>query len=164
MYSCIGLFGTCGQSKWREPFIAEYKELGVNYFNPQVEHWDPSCAVLEAQHLKSDSIILFPVTGETFGFGSLAESGFSILHCISMNSMRDVVIMVDMKLDDEIVARSPEMAKDSMRARKLVVEHLRRIDLPGVWLVNDLKTMLSLSIDLWKSQIRRTSMRTAIVA
>ena len=36
---CVGLFGTCDKSTWRDPFMAKYKELGINYFNPVVEDW-----------------------------------------------------------------------------------------------------------------------------
>ncbi len=70
----VGLFGTCGGSLWREPFEAKYNEQGIVFFNPQVDDWNPSMADIEAQHLAEDEIILFPITGETYGTGSLAES------------------------------------------------------------------------------------------
>ena len=79
---CIGLFGTCGTSTFRKDlFIPKYESIGlkdgVDFFNPQVKNWSPNCAVLEAQHLAEDSIILFPITHETYGLGSLSEIGFS---------------------------------------------------------------------------------------
>ena len=64
---CIGLFGTCGGSKWRDEFMAAYEERGINFFNPQVADWTPECAEIEADHLVNDDVILFPVTNETFG-------------------------------------------------------------------------------------------------
>ena len=79
---CIGLFGTCGNSRWRDAFIEKYKELGIAFFNPQVEDWTPDCAVEEARHLAEDRIILFPVTSETYGIGSIAETGFCVLQAI----------------------------------------------------------------------------------
>jgi len=30
----VGLFGTCGNSKWRDPFIKKLNQLGVTYYNP----------------------------------------------------------------------------------------------------------------------------------
>ena len=80
MKTTIGLFGTCGNSTWRDNFIALYKEKGINYFNPQLPEgtWTPECADIENQHFKKDDVILFPVTNETTAFGSLAEVGFSI--------------------------------------------------------------------------------------
>ena len=69
----IGLFGTCGNSLWRDQFISVYKEKGIEYFNPQKEDWCPEDADIEAQHLVQDEIVLFPVTDESYGCGSLAE-------------------------------------------------------------------------------------------
>jgi hypothetical protein len=58
---CIGLFGTCGKSIWRKPFIEKHNEFGIKYFNPQVPTWDPSCAVKEAYHLAHDDILIYPL-------------------------------------------------------------------------------------------------------
>ena len=68
MKKCIGLFGTCGNSTWRQDtFIPRYLELGmkdgVDFFNPQVDDWDDVMAQNEADHLATDGIIIFPVTG-----------------------------------------------------------------------------------------------------
>ena len=71
-----GLFGTCGTTTWRQEFIDAYKDFAIDYFNPQVADWNPELAVLEAQHLVHDDIIVFPVTAQTYGTGSLAETGF----------------------------------------------------------------------------------------
>lgn len=59
---CVGLFGTCGGSKWRNNFMLKYNEMGINYFNPQVDDWKPELAEIEAEHLVNDDIVLFPVT------------------------------------------------------------------------------------------------------
>lgn len=58
----IGLFGTCGGSKWRDQFMVKYDNLKINYFNPQVDDWNATFADIEADHLVNDEIILFPVT------------------------------------------------------------------------------------------------------
>lgn len=31
---CIGLFGTCGSSKWRETFIEMFKRASIDFFQP----------------------------------------------------------------------------------------------------------------------------------
>jgi len=36
---------------------------GVDFFNPQVDDWDDVMAQNEADHLATDGIIIFPVTG-----------------------------------------------------------------------------------------------------
>src|SRR5271156_2620325 len=90
----IGLFGTCAGSQWREPFKAAYEIEQITYFDPQVPNWTPECAVVEAEHLADDEIVLFPVTGESYGTGSLAETGFSILQAIRLDDRRDFIIMI----------------------------------------------------------------------
>lgn len=146
MSPCVGLFGTCGNSKWRKTFIEAYDAAGIDYFNPQVDEWDPAFAEIEADHLAEDEIILFPVTGETYGTGSLSETGFSILNAIQLNRHRYFVIMIDRDLDaslDDPIAR-----KESIRARALVAKHLERQELANLYVVRSLEDMLAVSVQL----------------
>lgn len=161
---CIGLFGTCGGSQWRERlFLPKYKECDIKCYNPQVEDWDPSLAAVEAEHLADDQIVLFPITNETYAFGSLAETGFSILNAMKLDDRRSFVIYIaqdiaakDPKgnmLDDQLLAdgsKNPSSkAKDSLRTRALVKEHLKKLRLPNVYLVDSLEEMLDVSLKLW---------------
>jgi len=142
----VGLFGTCGGSRWRDPFMVKYKEFGISYFNPQVENWDPSCAEEEARHLADDAIILFPITSETYATGSLSEVGFSILNAIRLDDRRDFVIMIEMDLLEHL---TDEVArKESLRARALVKQHLKKLRLSNVYLVDTLEEMLEVSLQL----------------
>jgi hypothetical protein len=145
----IGLFGTCGGSKWRQPFIEKYKSLGIPYFNPQVDDWKPECAVEEARHLAEDEIILFPVTGETAGLGSLSEVGFSILHALDLNDRRDIVVLIETKLSNAVTDKAERDA--SLRSRKLVAEHLKKLRLKNVYIVDTLEEMLEASILLYRA-------------
>lgn len=171
---CVGLFGTCGGSQWREQlFIPKYDELGIAWYNPQVEDWDPSLAEVEADHLANDAIILFPVTNETYAFGSLAETGFSMLNAMKLDDRREFVIYVaqdiaavDPKgnpLDDQLNpdgTKNPNSrAKDSLRARALVKQHLVKLRLPNVYLVDSLEEMLDVSLQLWESVKLRYPLR-----
>ena len=149
MKVCVGLFGTCGKSKWRDPFIETYQKAGSAFFNPQVDNWTPECAVEEAKHLAEDAVILFPVTGETYGTGSLAEIGFSILNAIRLDDRRDFVIFVDQKLDDCLMTDNPPMAKDSIRARILVKQHLKKLNIANLYYVDAIDVMLELSVRLY---------------
>lgn len=155
----IGLFGTCGSSKWREPFMKAYKEQGINYFNPVKEDWKVEDAQIEAEHLANDEIICFPVTDETYAFGSLGEVGFSILQAIKLNQRREIIIMIDPDMKSEVInGNSPsagtaavvadQKRKDSIKARALVMAHLKKIDYPNVWIVKSLENMLKLSLHL----------------
>ena len=154
--NCIGLFGTCGGSKWRDPFMAKYQELGIEYYNPQVPNWTPDCAVEEAEHLASDQIILFPITDETYATGSLAESGFSILNAIKLDDRRDFVILISPTLQEELMKKNPDTAKESLRARALVNQHLKKLNFSNLYVVETLEEMLAVSIILWDSyQVRK---------
>lgn len=153
---CIGLFGTCGNTTWRkEMFIPAYEQMGlvngVDFFNPQVADWKPELAQIEAEHLAEDSIILFPVTKETYGTGSLAETGFSILQAIKFDDRRDLVILIDETLDESLMADKVP-AKESLRARALVKQHLKKLAYTNLYVVDTLVEMKDLSIQLYQSQ------------
>jgi len=144
---CIGLFGTCGNSTWRAAFIERYNALGIRYFNPQVSDWKPEYADIEAEHLKRDEIILFPVTSETYGTGSLAETGFSILQAVQ-NASRYIVVMIDDEPDEALKADAVAF-KESVRARVLVKAHLAANTHPNVFVVTNFEDMLELSVKLY---------------
>jgi len=153
--NCIGLFGTCGKSLWRDAFMEKYKEMGVDFFNPNVADWKPELAEIEAEHLASDQIVLFPITNETYATGSLAETGFSILNAIKLDDRRDFVIMVSQELEQELMEKNPDTAKESLRARALVKQHLKKLGFSNLFVVDSLEEMMEVSITLWEShQVR----------
>lgn len=154
----IGLFGICGGSQWRKPFETKYGEIGITNFNPQVDNWDSSMADIEAQHLAEDEVILFPITGETYGTGSLAETGFSILQAIRLDDRRDFVILIDKELSPALMENATA-AKESLRARALVKAHLRKVHLSNLYVVETLEEMLEVSIKLYQGASLRKSLR-----
>lgn len=145
----VGLFGTCGGSRWREPFTQAFDPLGIPYFNPQVDNWTPELADLEAWHLANDRLILFPVTDETFAFGSLAESGFSIQSACSLNATRFVVIYIEPDVCQALKVSSPEQADASRRARKLALSHLKKVSNPNVFYATSLDDMRVKALKLY---------------
>jgi len=149
----IGLFGTCGGSKWRDPFMLEYDKLEIDYFNPQVDDWKEEDAVIEAEHLVNDEIVLFPITKETYATGSLSETGFSALQAININRHRDFIIMIEQGLDDSL--DNPVARKESLRSRALVTAHLKKLDIASLYFVSSLEEMLELSIALHDIALRR---------
>lgn len=143
----IGLFGTCGRSKWRNQFIDVFNQKQIDFFNPLVDDWKPEDAIIEAEHLVEDAIICFPITSETYGTGSLAETGFSILNAIKLEDRRDFILLIESKLDDDLM-QNQELAKESLRARALVLQHLKKLNLSNVYLVETLDEMLNVAIVL----------------
>ena len=152
----IGLFGTCGNSNWRHTFIKRYDKLGIKYYNPQVSDWKPEYSKIEAEHLAKDEVILFPITSETYGEGSLSEVGFSILNAIKINNMRSFVVYIDDNLDEKL-KENIEQYKASIRTRALVKQHLLQTKLSNVYIVNNLDDMLNISIKLYNIEKIRKS-------
>lgn len=141
----VGLFGTCGNSKWREPFIKRLNQLNVSWYNPCRDDWDP---IEDSFQLKNDKIILMPVTDETYGTGTLSESAFGIVTTLASvyKSSAKLVIYVspEVKFDSNNSQLNNEVAvKESNRARRIVREHIKAFgDLPNVYFVDSLEKML----------------------
>ncbi|MFA6537505.1 MAG: hypothetical protein WCT18_03870 [Patescibacteria group bacterium] len=109
----VGLFGTCGSpaSTWRQDiFIPELKKRSLAYFNPQVGpgEWTPEMAKQEAEHLANDEVLVFPISKETSGYGSLGEAGWAILSAL----LRGQKLGIFVEEDDN-------MPEDTQRARTL---------------------------------------------
>jgi len=153
----IGLFGTCGGSKWRDRFMQVYAEKGIDFYNPNMSGRTPEMKLAEGRHLAEDQIILFPVTDETYATGSLSEVGFSILQAIKINNRRDFVIMIAQDLQPKL-KEEPLMAKESLRARALVSVHLRKLEMSNLYLVDTLDEMLEASLILHKAATLRETL------
>jgi len=155
----IGLFGTCGNSIWRKAFMEVYDSKEIAYFNPVKDDWKPEDAKIEAEHLANDEIILFPVTDETLGLGSLGEVGFSILQAIKLDSNRDIVVMITDDLSDEAKEQFDQsMVRESIKMRALIKAHLNKLNYPNVYLVDSLGDMLSVSLELNKIHFIRAKL------
>jgi len=131
---------------------------GVDFFNPQVDDWDDVMAQNEADHLATDGIIIFPVTGKTYGGGSLTEVGFSILNAIKLDDRRNFIIYVEDHLDDELKNANAEVYKELMRSRNLVLAHLKKVKFGNVFIIPSetkreeaMQIMLDISIVLYKN-------------
>jgi hypothetical protein len=138
--------------------MQRFEEGGIPFFHPQVDDWDPAMAAEEARHLAEDEIILCPITDETDGLGSLSEVGFSILNAIKLDDRREFVVMISSDVDETKVT-DPEIRKRSIRARALVLEHLRKLRLSNVYIVESLEEMLEVSLKLYEAAAVRVPLR-----
>ena len=158
----IGLFGTCGQSTWRKDFIEMFNENKIEFFNPQLGEgeWNPDHADEfvrnENYNLKHNKIILFPVTSETTGQGSLAEIGFSVAdtirHIQKDTALKERYLIVFIDLDCNDPKASIEQIEESKRSRKLVLSKaILEADInPRVFISQSLKEMKELSLEIHK--------------
>jgi len=147
---CIGLFGTCGSSKWRDKFIKRYQVKSIKFYNPLKADWKPEDSAEEAEHLVNDDIVLFPITSETFSTASLAETGYSILSAIRANDQRFVIIFIDPKVNELLHHENPTAAKESSNSRAIVKAHLKKMNHPNIFVVDSLDKMLDVSVKLYK--------------
>ena len=96
MKNVVGLFGTCGNSSWREDqVIPALKEANVDYFNPVVSDWNEEAMKNEAEHAATDKVIMLVITGETTGIASMAESGW-IANLCHLRGQSLVIFLEDM--------------------------------------------------------------------
>jgi hypothetical protein len=146
MSICIGLFGTCDNNRWRDPFMKRYEDEGIEYFNPMVDDWHPGLVEAEAQHLAEDEVILFPILGWSYAEGSLSELGFGPLRAMRQNKARDFIFFIETELHERL--DDPDRCKASLRGRGLVMGHLKKLDAPNIYVVNSLAEMLELSVQL----------------
>ena len=149
MKLCVGLFGTCGGSKWRDKFMECYKELGIPFFNPFKDDWSPEDAIVESEHLNSDKILLFPVLSGTYGTASLAEIGMGVANML-LDEKRQLVVYVVPEVDEGL-KNNALAAKESNNARKIVLAHLNKLknNVPNLHVVNSLDEMLEVSCNLF---------------
>lgn len=143
---CVGLFGTCDNNRWRDPFMAKYEKLGIQYFNPMVDNWHVGLVPLEAQHLAEDEIILFPILGWSYAEGSLSEMGFGPLKAMRQNKFRSFVFFLEMELHERLT--DPDRRKASLRARSLLLGHLAEVNAPNIYVVKSLNEMFDTSVRL----------------
>jgi len=158
----VGLFGTCDNSKWREPFIKKYESMGIKYFNPVIDDWSArleasrrgECenpTVEENYYLNNAEIILFPILAESLGSGSLGELGFSIqsvMRNIQNGKRQFLVGLVDDICTDE--RKSEEERKRSTKDRALVKSKFRQsVCCPIITLVNTLDEMMQMSLEIY---------------
>ena len=148
----VGMFGTCDNIKWRDPFIKKYDELGINWFNPMVDDWHPGLIEEENYFLNNAEIILFPILAESLGTGSLGEIGFSVnmvLRNIQNGRQQFLIALIDDDCNDE--RKTEEERKRSIKDRKLVKSKLKgNVSCPVITIVNTLDEMLVMSLDLYE--------------
>ena len=95
----VGLFGTCGASKWRENIVVPaLTTAGVDSFNPVVEHWDEEAQRREVDHAATDKVVMIVITGETTGIASMAELGWIALNAETAGQ-KLVIVLEDMPND-----------------------------------------------------------------
>ena len=70
----VFLGGTCNESKCRETIIPHLQMNHIDYFNPVVDDWTPSCMKREIEERKNCDYVLYTITPKMTGIYSIAEA------------------------------------------------------------------------------------------
>ncbi|MDD4938461.1 MAG: hypothetical protein PHX34_05670 [Candidatus Shapirobacteria bacterium] len=147
---CIGLFGSCGVSEWRKSFIEVYTKRQIPFFNSKVgvDQWQPELSIGESYHLANDRILLLAITKEEYSLGSLCELGF-ILNTLRNDKTRFCVVLIE-PFPYEELKKDLRLYQESIKQRRLVVEHIQRLHPNNLYLVHHLDEMLDISLKLYQ--------------
>ncbi|XP_064396027.1 uncharacterized protein LOC135343031 [Halichondria panicea] len=75
----VFLGGSCGHTTWRtEIAVPTFRQTGVSYFNPQVQHWDVRMIPIEREAKEHSDVLLFVVCGDTLSVASMVEVAYYI--------------------------------------------------------------------------------------
>lgn len=124
MNRAVGLFGTCGNSLWRNEAIPLLESAGIQYFNPVVADWNEESQKAEVDHAADDAVLVVVITGETTGIASLSESGWIAANAL-MNGEQSVVFVIQDL--NEGVECDPATFKQVNKARSLLRKYIQGI-------------------------------------
>ncbi len=133
----VGLFGTVGQSTWRDEVIARLEKENIAYFNPVVPEWTADHAKMEAHHMATDRVILFVITSEGKSYGSLAETGWAALSA-AKNGQTVILVIQDFQ---------GLFGTAANRARALVRAHAQKA---GIVIYQDIPTAVAAVIKAFR--------------
>jgi hypothetical protein len=96
--------------------------------------------------------LVFALTGETYGTGSLAEIGFAVAQVKGTD--RHLLAYVEASLAEALTDQVAR--KESERARRLVIAHMQELRLANVMLLDSVDAMLDESIRLGRALKQRS--------
>jgi hypothetical protein len=83
----------------------------------------------------------------------LAEVGFAIHSITSSTEPRYLGVYVAPDVNNQLKARDPEQANASLRARQLVLAHLKKVSHPRVFVVSSLQELLDYTLQAHASLV-----------
>jgi len=63
-----------------------------------------------------------------------------------------MIALIDDNLIPSLKEDNPVAAKESLRSRALVIEHLKKLNYPKIYLVNSLEEMLEVSLAVYSAR------------
>lgn len=159
MLNCIGLFGTCSGSKWRDRFIEVYREENIRFFDPVVADWTPASRQNEIIHMRTDDVIVMMITDEAYSLFSLMECGI-LLKEMAANPFRHLIIGVDRHLDP-MLSSNQLMYENSLAMRERILEELKE-PMDNVYPIFDINDAIAVSRQAYETTLIRRGIRSFI--
>lgn len=117
----VALMGTCGspESTWRsEIFIPKLTNRNLAYFNPQLPAgtWTPEMAKIESENMATDEVLVFPISAESHGYASMAETGLAMLSALLRGQKLGI-----------FVEKTEEMSAQDLHVRNIFMDFADRL-------------------------------------
>lgn len=147
MINVVGLFGTCGNSKWREEVvIPTLDKAGVAYFNPVVSDWNEEAQKNEVKNAAEDRVIIMAITGETTAIASMAELGWQVY--LAHGVGQKVVVFIE-DMPNDVLASDTGTSLRINKVRALIRKYAEKA-VGDVFLVSSLQEAADKAVELMK--------------
>ena len=92
----VFLGGACNPTTWRKDLLIPFlEELGVSYYNPQIDEWHAELIAIEREAKEKAKIHFFVVNNKTRGLASMIEVAELVSRAFFQKRDTHVVVMID---------------------------------------------------------------------
>ncbi|XP_060555209.1 uncharacterized protein LOC132716070 isoform X2 [Ruditapes philippinarum] len=125
----VFLGGSCNPTRWRsEIAIPYFKDHGITFYNPQVQHWKPELMELEAQAKQTADVLFFVIDSKTRAISSMIEVAYLVA------TQRQVVVIMCEYKDTNIVIDGEKLSDSEMldlvKGRLILTDLVERNSVP----------------------------------
>ncbi|KAL4234692.1 hypothetical protein ACF0H5_006333 [Mactra antiquata] len=125
----VFLGGSCNPTRWRaEIAIPYFKEHGITFYNPQVQHWKPELMELEAQAKQMADVLFFVIDSKTRAISSMIE----VAYLVATN--RQVIVNVcdfcNSNIEVDGLVLSDREMSDITKGRLILTDLVERNSVP----------------------------------
>ncbi|XP_053402451.1 uncharacterized protein LOC123548397 isoform X2 [Mercenaria mercenaria] len=125
----VFLGGSCNPTSWRsEIAIPYFKDHGITFYNPQVQHWKPELMELEAQAKQMADFLFFVIDTKTRAISSMIEVAYLVA------TQRQVVVIMceykepNIEIDGQRLSDSEML--DLVKGRLILTDLVERNSIP----------------------------------
>ena len=141
----VFLGGACNPTTWRRDLLIPFLEdLGVSYYNPQIDEWHPGLIAVERKAKDNAKIHFFVVNNQTRGLASMIEVAELVSRAFFSRSDIRVLVMIDDVPKETHSIRGETLTKSAIEDLNRARIYLRDIvNLHGGLLYHDMETAMA---------------------